>query len=206
MQSCRDGADLDDILELNELPAGNSWDGAIAFLDRDGVLNIGSADYVNNASELIVIEGVAKAVGKLRRNGYRICVVTNQSPIGRGFWDHECLEKIHAELRRKLLEQDKDAILDLILYCPYAPWDNSECRKPNVGMLRDGQRIFKKSTGIGCGNENKKSIMVGDRYTDIMAGKSFGVRSFFIKGSAGLCEVMDRILDGDDSGDGIEDL
>ena len=206
MHSCRDGANLDDELELNEMPNGVDWNGSIAFLDRDGVLNIGSSDYVNDVSELIVIEGVAKSVGDLRRNGYRICVVTNQSPIGRGFWDHERLHLIHNELRRVLIEKDKDAILDLVLYCPYAPWDDSECRKPRSGMLRDGQRILRNNSGIDCGNLIENSVMVGDRHTDIMAGIAFGVRSFFIRGSGGLCEVMERILDYADPGDRVEDL
>ena len=206
MDSYRDGADLDDSLELEKMPNGVDWNGAIAFLDRDGVLNIGSADYVNNVSELIVIEGVAKSVGDLRRNGYRICVVTNQSPIGRGFWDHERLHSIHQELKIRLLEKDKDAALDLILYCPYAPWDNSECRKPRSGMLRDGQRILKNNSGMKCGNEIARSVMVGDRHTDIVAGIAFGLRSFFIRGSGGLCEVIDRVLDEKDDGDKIEDL
>ena len=206
MQSCRDAADLDEKLELTDMPNGMAWDGSIAFLDRDGVLNIGSSDYVNNVSELIVIEGVAKAVGDLRRNGYRICIVTNQSPIGRGFWDHDRLHDIHTELRRKLLDKDKDAFLDLVLYCPYAPWDRSECRKPNVGMLRDGQRIFSQNSMVSCGNKVKRSIMVGDRHTDIMAGIAFGLRTFYITGAGGLCEVIDRVFDPEDQGDTLEDL
>ena len=59
----------------------DGWDGSIAYLDRDGVLNIGREDYVKNADEVILIEGAGHAVAALRAAGYRIVIVTNQSPV-----------------------------------------------------------------------------------------------------------------------------
>ena len=95
----RDGAEsLDAPLDLLPLPNG-TWNGKIAYLDRDGVLNVGSEDYINSPDELVVFPNTADAVAALRESGFRICVVTNQSPIGRGLWSHENLHNIHNKLR-----------------------------------------------------------------------------------------------------------
>ena len=86
----RDSAGLTDALELDALPGGIEWDGRIAYLDRDGVLNIGSEEYVNSPAEVVLLPDAGSSVGRLRRAGYRIVIVTNQSPVGRGHWD-SCL-------------------------------------------------------------------------------------------------------------------
>ena len=94
MLPCRDGVELDAPLDLLNLPNGE-WAGKIAFLDRDGVLNIGSENYINKPDELIILPGAADCVARLRQAGFRICVVTNQSPVGRGLWSSENLRLIH---------------------------------------------------------------------------------------------------------------
>ncbi len=94
----RHGAELFDELALSELPIEGDWDGSIAYLDRDGVINIGSPNYINTVDELVVLPNAAKSIAELRRNGFRVCVVTNQSPIGRGLWNHRRLAMIHDEL------------------------------------------------------------------------------------------------------------
>ncbi len=102
----RHGADINEMLELIPLPNQQEWDGSIAYLDRDGVLNVGKSDYVNSVSELKVLAGVGNAVGSLRRSGFRVCVVTNQSPIGRGLWGDARLGQIHSALQERLYEED----------------------------------------------------------------------------------------------------
>ena len=118
----RESAELTDPLELVELPGGQNWDGKIAYLDRDGVINVGSENYVNSPAEVELLPNAGLAIGNLRRAGYRIVVVTNQSPIGRGNWDSDNLDDIHSELMNRLLIEDPDALLDLILFSPYAHW------------------------------------------------------------------------------------
>lgn len=86
------------------------------------------------------------AIGNLRRAGYRIVVVTNQSPIGRGHWDSDNLDDIHSELRNRLLIEDPDAHLDLILFSPYAPWEGAWARKPNSGMLEAGRQLIEAAS------------------------------------------------------------
>ncbi|MDP7001278.1 MAG: HAD-IIIA family hydrolase [Candidatus Poseidoniaceae archaeon] len=211
----RHGADINEMLELIPLPNQQKWDGSIAYLDRDGVLNVGKSDYVNSVSELKVLAGVGNAVGSLRRAGFRVCVVTNQSPIGRGLWDDARLAEIHSALQERLYVEDEDAHLDLILYSPYTPWSHSYIRKPRPGMLEVGRQIIDISSrgeqplNIQLADgydsnifvEGKRSCMVGDRPADIGAGLAHGVRMFHVDEKVGLSSVVDRIIDIDDRGD-----
>ena len=120
---------LTDLVKFPPLPNNQAWGGEIAYLDRDGVLNVGSEDYINSVDELEVLPGAASAVARIRNAGFRICIVTNQSPIGRDLWGHERLAEVNSALQRILLEEDEDAHLDVILYSPYVPWSNAWARK-----------------------------------------------------------------------------
>ena len=114
----------------------DGWDGSIAYLDRDGVLNVGREDYVKNAGEVILLEGAGHAVASLRKAGFRIVIVTNQSPVNRGIFSHEDLAEMNQAVLEGLLLENSEAHVDLVLYSPYAPWDNSPVRKPGPGMLQ----------------------------------------------------------------------
>lgn len=201
----RDNAELTDPLELLDMPT-NAWDGKIAFLDRDGVINIGSDNYINSPDEVILLPNAGLCIGKLRRNGYRICIVTNQSPVGRGLWDHDNLHKIHQRMIKLLHDEDKDAILDLILYSPYCPWEMAYARKPNPGMLEAGRQIidnsnsniknFKIFYGDNWKNrpDESNSVMVGDRDVDQIAAENYGIKFLRCNPNIGLFDVIDSIL------------
>ncbi len=121
--------------EINDpVESLDGWDGSIAYLDRDGVLNIGREDYVKNVDELIILKGAGHAVAALRKAGYRIVIVTNQSPVNRGMFSHDDLADINQAVMDGLLEENSEAHIDLVLYSPYAPWDNSPVRKPGPGL------------------------------------------------------------------------
>ena len=77
--------------------------GPIAFIDRDGVLNYGQNGYVNHPHELKIIPGSGEAIARLRKEGYSVCVVTNQSPIMRKLWSVERLHSIQTSLMSQLL-------------------------------------------------------------------------------------------------------
>ena len=185
----RDSAGLTDSLELEALPGGIEWDGRIAYLDRDGVLNIGSEDYVNTPEEVVLLPDAGTSVGRLRRAGYRIVIVTNQSPVGRGLWNSRNLDSIHTRLREMLLAEDVDAHLDLVLYSPYAPWEGAWARKPHPGMLESGRQLLDAAAeGIDFATlrlmfdddwrdrpDESTSFMVGDRGVDMAAALAFGV-------------------------------
>ena len=204
----RDRESLYSPLELHTLPIKGQWQGKIAYLDRDGVIIRGFENYVNSPDEVEVLAGAAQAIGDLRRDGFRICIVTNQSPVGRGIWSRENLANIHDRVRSEIISVDPDAILDLTLHSPYAPWHNSWARKPNPGMLEAGRQIIEAAESrillsegdIKFGDEWKNrpsevnSVMVGDRNVDMEAAKSFGVRSFKCDPDKGLNEVISEIL------------
>ena len=180
---------LEDDLILQELPSGEPWSGKIAYLDRDGVLNKWSENYINSSDELSLLPDAAKSVGMLKRAGFRICVVTNQSPIGRGIWGHDVLNSIHVKLQELLVGEDQDAVIDLILYSPYRPEDESWARKPNPGMLEVGRQLLDFAHDSESGNiqlylgpkwldrpSEESSFLVGDQQSDIFAANRFGVK------------------------------
>ena len=184
--------------------------GPIAFIDRDGVLNYGRNGYVNHPNELKIIPGSGRAIARLRAKGYAICVVTNQSPIMRKLWTVDRLHTIHNELRRQLLDEDSEAIIDLIMTCPHRNRDRCGCRKPWPGMLVKGNNILRNENKVNsridwAGTKpqpwNPLDAMVGDRKSDMGAGWAVGARTFEVSERLGLPQVIDRILDENDEGD-----
>ena len=190
----------------------DGWDGSIAYLDRDGVLNVGRDDYVKNADEVVLLKGAGHAVAALRTAGYRIVVVTNQSPVNRGIFSHEDLGEMNQAVIDKLLQENGDAHLDLILYSPYAPWEHSPVRKPGPGMLQVGRQLLSnlplEVTTHSSLLENKfdegRSFMAGDRDADMGAAFQHGVRGFRVDANVGIAGIIDRLLDDNDEGDALE--
>ena len=198
---------LEGPLTMPNLPEIASWSGKIAYLDRDGVLNRWREGYVNNTNELKLLPGAGDAVGLLRRNGFRVCVVTNQSPVGRGLWGPDVLSEIHDSLQEQLLDEDKDAQIDLILYSPYPPDQGAWARKPSPGMLEAGRQLIENSqispgqpSSISFGKDwidrpsEKDSILVGDRESDILAAEIFGVRAIKCDPEIGIADVIHKII------------
>ena len=184
--------------------------GPIAFIDRDGVLNYGRNGYVNHPEELKIIPGSGSSIARLRAKGYAICVVTNQSPIMRKLWTVERLHSIHQELRRQLLVEDENAIIDLIVTCPNRNRDRCGCRKPWPGMLVKGNNILRNENKVNgridwAGPKpdswNPLDAMIGDRKSDMGAGWAVGARTFEVSDRLGLPQVIDRVLDENDAGD-----
>ena len=203
----RHRSSLEEPLRLSNLPGNTDWAGKIAYLDRDGVLNKWREGYVNSADELELLPGAGYAVGLLRRKGFRVCIVTNQSPVGRGIWGHETLSLIHDSLQEQLLNEDEDAEIDLILYSPYPPGQGAWARKPRPGMLEAGRQVIENSQinpgqpiSISYGNNwnnrpsEKESILVGDRESDILAAETFGVRGIQCNPETGIAGVIDMII------------
>lgn len=197
----------------------------VAFLDRDGVLNLGKAGYVNLPKEVVVLDGAANSIAALRQRGYLICVVTNQSPISRGLWGPERLELLHVTLQERLLELNKDALIDGFLTCPHRWEDRCACRKPSPAMLLLGHELLRKQPGLDAsltpamyavekpqvdwwGSKrlapHPMDLMVGDRTSDMGAGWAYGARLFRVAKTLGLGQIHDRLLDDDDPGDLFE--
>ncbi len=203
----RHNASIDTPVEVLE-----GWDGSIAYLDRDGVLNIGREDYVKNVDEVVLIEGAGHAIAALRNAGFRIVIVTNQSPVNRGMFSHEDLAEINQAVLDGLALENPQAIVDLVLYSPYAPWDNSPVRKPGAGMLQIGRQLLSdlplevahNTADLNHQYDEGRSMMAGDRNADMGAAYNHGVRGFRVDPNVGLAGVVDRMLDDNDEGDALE--
>ena len=190
----------------------DGWDGSIAYLDRDGVLNVGREDYVKNADEVVLLKGSGHAVAALRAAGFRIVVVTNQSPVNRGMFTHDDLADMNQAVIDLLLAENSDAHLDLILYSPYAPWEYSPVRKPGPGMLQVGRQLLsglplevtRHSSLLEHKFDEGRSFMAGDRDADMGAAMQHDVRGFRVDCNVGIAGILDRLLDDNDDGDALE--
>jgi histidinol-phosphate phosphatase family protein len=139
-------------------------DNGIVFLDRDGTINV-DFGYVKNPAEVTLLPGVASALSQLRTAGFSLVVVTNQSAIGRGIASVQDVEATNVEVGRQLASEDARAVIDHWLYCPHAPEDACDCRKPKIGLLRSLRGGYKAGS---C-------WMVGDKWSDIQFGINAGL-------------------------------
>jgi len=213
------------IVEVSQtkFPSDTIPNGSIAYLDRDGVINIGSPNYINNPGELVLLEGAAHSIGELKRSGFFTCIVTNQSAISRGLWNELRLTEIHSKMQELLLIEDKDAHIDLVITCPHRQIDRCNCRKPMPGMLHLGHAqlrgnlslqdglnvnvtIPKQVTRVNWWKDkplplNQLDFIVGDRKSDLGAGWARGIRLFKVNPNIGLAQVINRVVDFTDDGD-----
>jgi D-glycero-D-manno-heptose 1,7-bisphosphate phosphatase len=112
----------------------------LLILDRDGTLNRSRDDYVASPDEWEALPGALEAVARLNQGGWRVAIATNQSGIGRGLFDVESLNAIHAKMHRQLAAVG--ARVEAIFFCPHAPEDGCHCRKPQPGLFEQiGQRF-----------------------------------------------------------------
>lgn len=141
------------------------------FLDRDGVI-IEETGYLNQPEDVQLINGVSRAIRAANRSGLRVVIVTNQSGIGRQYYTWRDFDLVQQALHRELAASN--AYVDLVLACAYHasaserfrseshPW-----RKPNPGMIR------KAAAHLNA--DLSRSIIVGDRLTDLLAGQRAGI-------------------------------
>ena len=105
----------------------------LVILDRDGVINVESDEFIKSPEEWRAIPGSLDAIARLNRAGFRVVVATNQSGLKRRLFDIEGLNRIHEKMHRQLAEVG--GRIEAILFCPCLAKDNCECFKPNPGML-----------------------------------------------------------------------
>jgi histidinol-phosphate phosphatase family protein len=140
----------------------------VVFLDRDGTL-IQDTGYIGDWHRVQLLPGVGKALRKIQKR-YPLVLISNQSGIGRGLITIEQAGQVH-DRTIKLLN-NLGVHLDGSYYCPHIPEDNCACRKPLVGLFLQAERDLKI--------ELKRSIMIGDKPSDIQAGKIAGCRTLFL--------------------------
>lgn len=132
----------------------------LIILDRDGVINHDSLEYIKTPDEWIPIPGSLDAIARLHQHGYTIAVATNQSGIARGYYSLETLNKIHSKMLT-LVKQAGGEIAH-IEFCPHLPDAGCACRKPKPGMLLSIAQHF--------GVTLKGVPYLGDRKSDIESG------------------------------------
>jgi len=145
---------------------------SLVILDRDGVINKDSDQYIKSPDDFKVIPGSTEAIKMLREKGIPIAIATNQSGIGRGFFGYVTVCSIHQKLFN-LLGHDRNAI-DYIAICPHRPDQNCNCRKPKIGMLCEISD--KLMTPL-----DKQVYFVGDSIKDIEAAKRAGCTPILVK-------------------------
>ena len=147
----------------------------LIILDRDGVINEDSDNYIKSPEEFIPIPGSIDAIARLHRAGYRIAIATNQSGIARGYFDIETLNRMHEKLLRLLLAQGGQ--IDGIFCCPHGTDDNCACRKPKPGLLQEIHKRFNVSMS--------RVYAVGDSLRDLQAAQAVGARPILVKTGKG---------------------
>ncbi len=136
----------------------------VIFLDRDGVINVDSSEYIKCWEEFEFLPGSLEAMADLSRAGYRLILITNQSIIGRGMVPPAVLEDIHQRMRQAV-EAAGAKIWD-IFFCPHRPDEGCDCRKPEPGM------IFQAKTRHGI--DLLQSVMIGDNAKDVKCALNAG--------------------------------
>ena len=155
------------------------------FLDRDGVINKDIEGYVTSVDKFVFLDGVIEAIKLLNENSYIVIVVTNQSPIGRGLMTVETLNEIHKKMIDEL--KKNNASIDKIYYCPHAPTDNCDCRKPKPGMLLCASKDF--------GLDLSKCYLVGNEEKDIITGETMGCKCYLVDEKNNLLSIVKKIID-----------
>lgn len=147
----------------------------LIILDRDGVLNEDSDDFVKSVDEWLPITGSAEAVGRLCEAGYTIAVATNQSGLARGHFSLADMEAMHAKMIT--LAAEHNGHFAHIAFCPHGPDDACDCRKPLPGLIHQIEQALGVSAE-GC-------WMVGDSIRDLEAGVAAGCRPALVRTGKG---------------------
>jgi D-glycero-D-manno-heptose 1,7-bisphosphate phosphatase len=130
-------------------------------LDRDGVINHDSDQFIKSPDEWRPIPGSLEAISRLNHAGYRVVVTTNQSGVGRGLLDFATLNAIHDKMHRALAQVG--GRIDAIFYCPHTAESRCECRKPKAGMLREvGVRFNVDMAGVPCVGDGLRDLQAAD--------------------------------------------
>jgi D-glycero-D-manno-heptose 1,7-bisphosphate phosphatase len=148
-----------------------------AFLDRDGTV-LEEAGYLDRLERLVFFPFAIDAIRLLRRGGYAVVIITNQSGVGRGLYAEEFVHRAHRTIDERVAAGG--GRIDGYYYCPHHPTAeveryrrDCECRKPGPGMLRQA------ATELDL--DLPRSFAVGDKWTDVQAGEAAGARGILVR-------------------------
>ena len=142
----------------------------LCILDRDGTINEDSEEFVKKPGEWRPLPGSLEAIAKLNHAGWHVVVVTNQSGLGRGLFDMGALNAMHAKMHSLLAAVG--GRIDAVFYCPHAPEDNCQCRKPLPGLFEQIAERY--------GVDLKGMPTVGDSMRDLVAGAAVGCKPHLV--------------------------
>ena len=138
------------------------------FVDRDDTI-MENVDYCSDPKQVRIFPGVPEALRRLKSNGFKLIIITNQSGIGRGFFTNEQYRAVEAEVLRQL----GDGLIDACYFCPDVPGQRSNCRKPAPGMILQATREHRIDLS--------RSFFVGDKEIDAECGRNAGVRTIRVQ-------------------------
>lgn len=155
------------------------------FLDRDGVVNI-EKGYITSSEQIELYPFTEHSIDRLKKNGWKVIIITNQSAVARGLLTEDTLALIHEELKESLN-------IDGIYYCPHLYGDGileqynieCECRKPKPGLIK--QAVLDHDIDL------RLSYFVGDRVSDILTGKCVGLKTVMVQTGYGR-EEMEQVV------------
>lgn len=151
----------------------------LIILDRDGVINFDSDQFIKSPDEWKPIPGSLEAIARLNQAGYRVVVATNQSGIGRGLFDMAVLNTIHTKMHKAVAQAG--GRIDALFYCPHAAETKCACRKPLPGMFLDIAARF---------NVQLSAVpAVGDSLRDLQAAAAVGAAPMLVKTGKGTATL-----------------
>lgn len=148
----------------------------LIILDRDGVINADSDDYVKHPDEWHPLPGSLEAIARLHRAGWKVVVASNQSGLARGYFDAAALNAMHLKCRSLL--KPLGGAIDAFFVCPHGPDEGCACRKPAPGMFEEiAQRFDVSLLGVPA---------VGDSLRDLKASAAAGCTPWLVQTGNGL--------------------
>ena len=138
------------------------------FIDRDGTI-IHDADYCSDPQQVRLLPRIAEALKRLKSQGFKLIIITNQSGIARGFFSLEQYRAVEAEILRQL----GNDLVDATYFCPHLPDNGCDCRKPAAGMILQAAREHRVDL--------RRSFLIGDKESDAQCGRNAGVRTIRVR-------------------------
>ena len=147
----------------------------LIILDRDGVINIGSDQFIKSPEEWKPIPGSLEAIARLTREGWRVVVATNQSGLARGLFEMATLNAIHAKMHKAVAQAG--GRIEAVFYCPHSIDMDCDCRKPRTGLFKEiATRYGRDLIGVPS---------IGDSLRDLQAAASVGARPLLVRTGKG---------------------
>jgi D-glycero-D-manno-heptose 1,7-bisphosphate phosphatase len=143
----------------------------LVILDRDGVINYDSPNYIKSPAEWEAIPGSLEAIARLNQANHQVVVASNQSGVARGYYSLITLEVIHQKLRDEL--SIVGGHIDAIFFCPHSPDDQCACRKPKPGLFQQIAQAFPDGFS--------QAVTIGDSLRDIQAAQAAGCSAWLVK-------------------------